>query len=234
MPTGLVQRLTAEAVGTLLLVFLGCAAAIAAGGSLLVIALAFAFALAVAYWVFGPTSGGHFNPAVSVGLALRGRFAWADVPWYVGAQLVGGFAGGLLVWAVYGSDGEAAGLGASRLAEDASSGAGLIGALVAEAIIAMLLVVAYLALTDGDRAGERSTGIGLGLTYGVGILAVGAITLGSANFARTLGPELTLALAGGATEWADIWVYLVGPLVGAAAAAFLYPMLRPAPATPAE
>jgi len=235
-------RLGAEAVGTLILVYFGCAALVNGASGLLGASVAFGLALAAAIWIVGPISGGHFNPAVSLAAAIRGRLPWIEAAMYAGAQIVGGFAGALLLWATYGQDGVAAGLGATRIAESASSGAGLIGALLAEAIATFLLVAVVLAVAGRDVAvdaaapAERSAGIGPGLAIGfmvaLGMLAIGAITGASMNFARTFGPDLTLALAGGNTAWSDIWVYLLGPAIGAAGAAYAYdPVTRLIPAS---
>jgi MIP family channel proteins len=239
-------RLGAEAVGTLVLVYFGCAALINGASGLLGASVAFALALAAAIWIVGPVSGGHFNPSVSLAAALRGRLSWIDAGLYAAAQLVGGFVGALLLWATYGQDGVAAGLGATRIAESASSGAGLVGALLAEALATFLLVAVVLAVAGRDAAVDEATpadrrtaGIGPGLAIGsmvaIGMLAIGAITGASMNFARTFGPDLTLALAGGTTAWSDIWVYLLGPAIGAAGAAYAYdPVTRLVPTSRAR
>src|SRR5262245_10158797 len=111
MSPNLVQRLSAEALGTLLLVFFGTAAALAATAGAFGTALAFAIALTLVVWMFGGMSGAHVNPTVTIALAVRGRFPWRDVPGYVLAQVVGGVLAGLLAWAVYGKAGITAGLG---------------------------------------------------------------------------------------------------------------------------
>src|SRR5215470_15098541 len=87
MSPNLVQRLSAEALGTLLLVFFGAAATLAATAGALGTALAYTVALTLAVWVFGAASGAHVNPAVTIALAVRGRFAWLDVPGYLLAQV---------------------------------------------------------------------------------------------------------------------------------------------------
>lgn len=223
-------RLGAEALGTLLLVFFGGGALLTAAGGFFGGVMGFTLALAIAVWVFGPVSGGHFNPWITLAVAVRGWMGWADAARYAGAQIVGGVLGALFLWAVYGSDGVTAGLGATRLSPRAGTGAGLISALLAEGIATFVLVCAFFALTTEDRPARKIRGIGLGLTFGLGMLSIGAVTGGSMNLARTLGPELVLTLAGGATAWGDIWVYLLGPAAGAAAAAIVYGAVAAAPA----
>ncbi len=99
MSSRLVQRLSAEALGTLILVYFGVAATLAATGGSLGVAAAYAVALALAVWILGAVSGAHVNPAVTIALAVRGRFAWRDVPGYLIAQVAGGVLAGLLAWA---------------------------------------------------------------------------------------------------------------------------------------
>jgi glycerol uptake facilitator protein len=83
MSPNLVQRLSSEALGTLIPVYFGVAATLAATGGSLGVAAAYAVALALAVWIFAAVSGAHVNPAVTIALAIRGRFAWADAPGYV-------------------------------------------------------------------------------------------------------------------------------------------------------
>jgi glycerol uptake facilitator protein len=219
----LVQRLSAEALGTLLLVFFGAAATLAVTANALVPALAYAVVLALAVWVFASVSGAHVNPTVTIALAARGRFAWSDVPGYVLAQVVGGVLGGLLAWAVYGkAAGITAGLGGAVHLNPAANV--LIG-LVVEALAAFLLVLAYYALVVEERVSRGAAGLGVGLAYGTAILALAPITGASANFARTFGTDLSLAWGGGHAYWGDLWIYAVGPLVGGIVAVYLYDVL---------
>ncbi len=222
MRSGLAVRLGAEALGTIFLVYFGCAAVVAGLGGLLGVALAFAVAIAAGVWILGPVSGGHFNPWATLSIALRGLIGWTEAAMYVAAQLVGAFLGALVLWASYGKQGVSQLLGATHLAAGADTGRGLVGALLAEAVATFLFVCVVAALTSGDRAGDRMNGLGIGLAIGVGVLAIGVLTGASMNFARTFGPELALTLAGGATDWGHIWVYLVGPAIGAVAGAYAY------------
>lgn len=222
MNYGLARRLTGEILGTFILVFFGGAAAMTNPGNGLLGALAFGLALFVAVLVVGPISGAHVNPTVTLALALRGRFAWKDVPGYVVAQIAGALLAGLAVFATYAHHGVLAGLATTHVDPAANHGVYLIGALLAEAFGTFLLCYTVISLTDPNRVGQTPIAIGIGLSLTVGALAVGAVTGGSFNFARTLGPEIVYSLSGGKGDWSHIWVYLIGPIIGAAVAAFLH------------
>jgi glycerol uptake facilitator protein len=221
MPASTTQRLAAELLGTMFLVFFGAAAVTAAAGGLTGVALAHGLALAVAIWAFGTVSGAFVNPAVTIAIALRGRLSWADAAMYLVAQAVGGFLAALLVWAVYGNAGIGRGLGTTHLA----AGVTVAGGLVAEAVGTVLLMTAVYVLAVRERAPVGFAGLGIGFALVAGILAVGPLTGASFNPARTLGPELVLTIGGGNADWSHVWVYLVGPLAGAALAAYTYDYL---------
>lgn len=217
MGSATLSRLTAEVLGTAVLVFFGVGALLVGGGPLLAGAVGLMIAAAAAAWIFG----GHFNPWLTLAAAVRGSLDWAGAAVIMAAQLVGGFAGGLLMWLCYGDNGVQAGLGANRLAESASSGMGLVAAIVAEALAVFVLACVMFAAGDGERSG-----ISLGLAYAGGTLAIAAVTSASLNFARTFGPELALTLAGGASDWSDIWVFAASGALGAVLAGLLYPRLK--------
>lgn len=220
MKSSAVSSLGSEALGTLFFVFLGASAITAVVATGLGAGLAWALALVVAVWIFS-AGGGHLNPFVTLGLALRGKFSWAAVPGHIIAQLVGGLLGALLVWWLYSSGlgDQAATLGATHTAAD---GADVIGALAAEALATFAVVMVVFRLLGKGAL----YGLGYGLTYGVGVLAIGALTGASMNFARTLGAELTMTFAGTDTaDWGNIWIYLVGPLVGVVLAWLVYPLV---------
>jgi glycerol uptake facilitator protein len=218
-----ISRLAAEALGTLFFVFLGSAVAISAAGDQLTVALGWALALAVAVWAFS-AGGGHLNPFVTIGLALRGRVSWAAVPGHVIAQLVGGLLGALLTWWLFSSSlGDPA--AAVAATHTAAEGNELFGALAAEALLTLALLAVVFHLIG--RGGWKY-GLGYGLTYGVGVLSIGLLTGGSMNFARTLGAELSATIAGGdLADWGNIWVYLAGPAIGVVLAWILAPLSTP-------
>ncbi len=219
MEIPLVRRLLAELVGTAILCLFGIGAAVAAGPSgLLIVALAHGLALAVAIYAFGAISGGHFNPTVTLALAVRGRFAWREVPAYVLAQLVGGVLGAAVVYAAYASASVSAGLGATTY----GSGVTPVQALVAEAAGAFILVTAVFALAVAPDAPNGVHGLGIGLALATQIMVFGPLTGASVNLARTVGPDVVLSLTGGTVAWSQLLVYLVGPVLGGIAAALVY------------
>jgi glycerol uptake facilitator protein len=186
------------------------------------VAFAFATALAALIYAFGGVSGAHFNPAVTFALAVSRRFRWREVPLYWVVQCLGGIAGAFVVAGIYGQDGAAFGgtdilFGATTLQVDWAQ------ALLAEALISFILVTAIMAVAVDPRAPKGWSGLIIGLALAGGILVTSAATGGSANFARSLGPFVaSLRYDTGGIPWNDLWVYLGGPLVGAAAAALVY------------
>lgn len=221
MSPNLVQRLSSEALGTLILVYFGVAATLAASGGALGVAAAYTVGLVLAVWIFGGVSGAHVNPAVTLALAVRGRFGWRDVPGYVIAQVVGGVLAGLLAWGTYGAAGARGGRGTTVISPNATTVTGL----VVEALVAFLWVLAYYALYVEERVSKAAAGLGVGLAYGTAILALAPITGASGNFARTFGAELAAKLGGGPANWGQLWIYAVAPVVGGIVAVYVYDVL---------
>lgn len=225
------QKLTAEAIGTFVLVFFGAGTAFASGGDYVATALAFGLTVLIMAYAVGHISGGHFNPAVSVGAALAGRVGWATAGIYIVVQLIAAFvaAAMLAIIAVLLYDGTDWGdvLAAVSNKWDTglgSSGAAFLGAFLAELIGTFVFVFLILAVTDARRTAERipaPVAIGLGLTL-CHLLLIG-ITGCSVNPARSLGPGIL------SFNWDDAmqyqWLFLIAPLVGAAAAGVLHPLL---------
>jgi glycerol uptake facilitator protein len=227
MEATLERRLAAEAVGTALLVLFGAGSVVAAlrlGGGELdyaglgMVSIAFALTVAIAIYAFGPTSGAHINPAVTVSLAATGRFPWGEVPAYVGAQLVGGAVGAALIVAAFGGEAVDLGTGGTTLADDITYTQGI----VTEALATFLLVTAIMALAVDRRAPAGWAGFMIGLSVAAAILASGPLTGGSLNPARTFGPMLVTGIGGGDASWGDLPAYIVGPLLGGLLAAVTY------------
>lgn len=230
MQAGLWRRVVAECVGTAMLVLVGAGSVVAAlrvgGGevgyaSLGFISLAFAIIVAVVIYGFGPVSGAHINPAVTLALAATRRFPWAEVLPYVVAQLVGAFVGAVLIIAVFGSGAVDLGLGATSLGEGVPYWQGI----VAESLGTFLLLFAVMALAVDSRAPLGWAGLMIGLAVAAAILLIAPQTGGSLNPARTFGPYLALALFGGEVPWGQFLLYWVGPLLGAVVAAVLYDLV---------
>ena len=210
-----------ECIGTFILVFVGCSVVVA--GALgrpvvgapydsLAVALAFGVALLIVAAALGHVSGGHVNPAVTIGQAAIGRFPWRQVPLYLAAQLVGAMLAALAVWVCFGAAAhDQANLGATGLAHGVGVGRGLI----IEALITFVLVF-VVGLTAGDPRvpSARIAPIAVGFALAAGVFVGGPVTGGAVNPVRALGPML---VSGHLDNW---WIYIVGPLGGGLLGAF--------------
>jgi aquaporin Z len=231
-PATTVQRLVAEALGTFVLVFLGCgtflyldASSLAAfGGSAVATALGFGLTLMVMTFALGRVSGAHFNPAVSVGAAMGGRMSWAQVPAYVGAQLVGAILGAAVLWVLlHGFDGLDAGsaVGANFFGDRSPSNYAWWAAFLLELVLTLVLVLVILAVTDSRNEHPALAPLAIGLSLTAIYFVALPLTGGSVNPARSIGP----GLFAGTDAIIQLWLFIVAPLVGGAAAGALYPLL---------
>jgi len=215
---GSVPALIAEAVGTFLFFFIAAGAALVVTGdpaaALLVVALAHGVVLAVLVSSFGAVSGGHFNPAVTLGLWIAGKIDPVRGLAYMAAQLLGGAAAGLALAAFFGSvSGAVPALGQGV---DAMEGIAL------EAIMTSVLLFAVFG-TAVDPRGPKIGGLAIGLAVAVDILFGGTLTGAAMNPARWFGPALA---AGAFDNW---YVWWIGPFLGAAVVALLYRFVFAAP-----
>ena len=226
MTSALFHRLLAETVGTAMLVLVGAGSVVATltvdgqvgYAGLGFISLAFAIVVAVVIYGFGPVSGAHINPAVTLSLAVTRRFPWTEVIPYILAQVVGAIVGALLIVAMFGTDSVDLGLGATTLADGVPYWQGI----VAEALGTFVLLYAVMALAVDSRAPLGWAGLLIGLAVAAAILLIAPITGGSLNPARTFGPYLAVTMFGGSIPWSDLGVYLIGPVIGGIAAVLLY------------
>lgn len=215
----------AELLGTFTLVFIGAGAgalSTANGGGMLPVALAHGIALLVIIYIWGFVSGAHVNPAVTLALAVTGRIKWERAAYYWVAQLLGAILAAFLLLYLIGSE---TGLGQTVGSLTRSDP---IRATIIEAVLTFFLVSAVYGTGVSGRNGN-AVGAAIGLVLTMDILMGGSLTGGSMNPARTIGP----ALAAGDLSY--LWIYIVGPVVGALAAALLYervflPKTTPAPA----
>jgi aquaporin Z len=230
-----VKKYLAEAIGTCTLVLLGCGTAMlvgcdaAAGGGYILTALAFGLSIVAMAYCVGNISGCHINPAVSLGVLLSGKVTGKAAKEFVGyviAQIIGALVGSALLAAIFSLGGVkdmTGGFGANGLAgvgDNAAAG------LLVEVLLTFIFVLCILGVTS-KKAGHGSFGglvIGLTLT-GVHILGIG-LTGTSVNPARSIGPAVVAAIAGNTAPLASLWVFIVGPLVGAARAAAVYRALE--------
>lgn len=216
MPENRMKAAVAEAIGTFALVFVGLlaisAGSLAGGGesSLLEVALAHGLTIAVMVAAVGAISGGHFNPAVTLGFLLTGRTDGATAALYWIAQLGGALAAAAFVAGLFGSDPVAAGTPA------VTAGIGTGAAIALEAVTTFFLVFVIFGTAVDDRAPRGVFPLAIGLTITLDILAIGPLTGGAMNPARAFGP----ALAAGA--WTGHAIYWIGPLLGGALGGLTY------------
>ncbi len=226
------KKYLAELIGTAVLVFLGCGTAMlvgcdaAAGSGYLLTALAFGLVIVGMAYCVGNISGCHINPAVSLGVLMSGGMSGKDFVGYVIAQCVGALAGAGLLAAVFGlgqvTD-MTGGFGSNGLAGvNGSAAAGLL----VEGILTFIFVLTILGVTDSKAKHGSFGGLVIGLTLTlVHILGIG-LTGTSVNPARSFGPAVVAALTGNTAPLGQLWVFIVGPLVGGALAAVVYSALR--------
>jgi len=217
------NKAIAEFIGTFTLVFLGCGAAVVAGNLVGVLGIAIAFGLALigmAYGI-GPVSGCHINPAISLGVLLAGRMSAGDFVKYVIAQCLGAIAAAAVLYMVVsgklaGYDLAKQGLGQNGWGAGYQGEYGLGAAFLFEVVATFLFVTVILGST-GAGAPTANAGLAIGLTLVV-IHIVGIhITGTSVNPARSLGPALLV----GGNALSQLWLFIVAPLIGAAAAGIL-------------
>jgi aquaporin Z len=199
------KRLLAEFLGTFALVFAGTGAIIinhASHGAVTHAGIALTFGLVVLamIYAFGDVSGAHLNPAVTTGFAVARRFAWADVPGYVAAQLAGAFTASGLLRALFPADDT---LGATLPAGPAWQ------SFVLELVLSFLLMLVILNVSSGAKEKGITAGIAVGAVIGLEAMFAGPICGASMNPARSIAP----AVVSGHLE--QLWVYLAGPLLGA-------------------
>ena len=219
---GLARRAAAEGLAAFALVFAGCGAVVTnathqnALGSVGV-SLVFGLVIMVMIYATGHLSGAHINPAVTIAFTLTRHFPGRDAVAYIGAQLAGAVAGAFLLLAAWSS--KPADLGAT--VPSVSTGT----ALLYEIVLTAFLMFVIIAVATDTRAVGAAAAIAIGGTVGLDALFGGPITGASMNPARSFGP----ALASG--TWTHFWVYIAGPVIGAALGAFAYQLVR-TPATP--
>lgn len=224
MGTG--HKLLAEFIGTFWLVLGGCGSAVLAakfpevGIGLLGVSFAFGLTVLTMAYALGHLSGCHLNPAVSVGLWLGGRFSGSELPGYVIAQVLGAFAGAILLYIIAsGQPGfdPAAGFAANGYGANSPGGYGLGSAFVTEVVMTFMFLLIILSSTDRRApSGFAPLAIGLGLTL-IHLVSI-PVTNTSVNPARSTG----VAFFAGSGAVGQLWLFWVAPLLGAALAGIVY------------
>lgn len=211
MSQNLLKQCVVELIGTFALCFVGILA-IRHNPDLLSVALAHGLTIAVMVSAFGAISGGHFNPAVTLGVFVAGKLEAMRAGAYVLAQLAGALLAGFLLVNMFSDTGKSlVAAGTPSL----GAGATVSQAIVIEAVLTFFLVIVVFG-TAVDARAPRIGGLAIGLTITLDILAGGPISGGAMNPARVFGP----ALASG--HWNNHFVYWIGPLLGGAAAGLIY------------
>ena len=226
------KKYFAECIGTAVLVILGCGTAMlvgcdaASGGGYILTALAFGLTIVAMAYSVGNISGCHINPAVSLGVLLSGGMTGKEFVGYVISQCIGALAGSGILALIFSTGGVkdmTGGFGSNGLA---GVGGSAVAGLIVEIVLTFIFVLAILGVTSKKAKHGSFGGLVIGLTLVVvHILGIG-LTGTSVNPARSLGPAVVAAISGNTDPIAALWVFIVGPLVGAALAACVYKALE--------
>ena len=202
------KSLVAEFIGTFALIFIGAGALAIGSANLVGVALAHGLVIVTFAYAYGHISGTHINPAVTLGLLIAGEIEFVAAIGYWIVQFLGGILGAVVLNAVLPNAGD---LGVTILGEGVTPVQGL----VVEIVLTFFLVNTIFNTAISGKAGNLA-GLAIGLTLALAILMGGPLTRASLNPARTLGPAIVSG------NYADIWLYFIGPFVGGILAALLY------------
>jgi len=221
MKRDLLRLTAAEFIGTFALVFVGCSTRAMVGettnfAGILIVHIAFAFTIAAMIYTLSHISAAVFNPALTLGFAVSGRFPWRYVLPYWLAQFVGAVVAIGLNFLILPEKAPAVHFGAT------TPKAGLFPALLVEIVLTFLLMLVNMASATDKRFKRADSGLAVGFVILVSGLMANSISGGSMNPARSLGP----ALFAGGSALASVWIYVVGPFLGALLAVGVYQVIR--------
>ena len=215
------KKYVAECLGTFVLTFLGCAAAMFLGcgtpAGVVGVAIAFGLTVVAMAYTIGGVSGCHINPAITLAVALSGRMSWKDACGYWVGQLIGGILAGaclMLVAGVVAAPDLTGALGSNGVANAGGVG----GAFLVEVIATFIFVLVVLGATDAKIGAGNFAGLAIGLTLILVHLVCINLTGTSVNPARSIGP----AIFAGGQALSDVWVFICAPFVGAALSAICW------------
>ncbi len=226
------KKYIAEFIGTAVLVIFGCGTAMlvgcdaASGSGYLLTALAFGLAIVAEAYCIGNISGCHINPAVSLGVLVSGGMSVKDFIGYVISQILGAFAGSLLLAGIFGLGGVTdmtGGFGSNGLAGVNGS---IIAGLLVELVLTFVFVLTILGVTSKKANHGSFGGLVIGLTLAfIHIFGIG-LTGTSVNPARSIGPAIVAAFSGNLEPLSVVWIFILAPLAGGAIAALCYKYLE--------
>ena len=214
------KKYLAEMVGTMVLVLMGCGVATSVGcgepAGVLATAVAFGLAVVAMAYTIGGISGCHINPAITLGCLLAKRISGKDAIMYIVFQVIGAFIGSAILFALT-STTEVEGTGANMC----QAGVTQIGGLIAEIVFTCVFVLVVLGATDSKKGAGNFAGLAIGLSLILVHLVCIRYTGTSVNPARSIAP----AIFEGGQALTDLWIFIVGPFVGAALAACIWKLV---------
>ncbi|MEG1607313.1 MAG: MIP family channel protein [Mucinivorans sp.] len=221
------KEFLAEMVGTMVLVLMGCGAAVFNGGAtstaaILTIAFAFGLSVVAMAYTIGSISGCHINPAITLGVWLSGRMSGSQAALYMVAQVIGACIGSFIIWSVVNSG--MVTIGATATGANGFAQGNLVPALIAETVFTFIFVLVVLGTTDSRNSAQSSAfaGLAIGLTLVLVHIVCIPLTGTSVNPARSIAP----ALFEGGAALSQLWVFIVAPFVGAALSAAVWRGLK--------
>lgn len=213
------KKYIAEAIGTAVLVLLGCGSAVF-GGSHLAIAFAFGLSVVAMAYTIGGTTGCHINPAITLGVYLSGRMNLKDACGYWCGQVVGGIAGAaILFWMVSLTGFSMGGANVANAANEVTLG----GAFITEIVATFIFVLVVLGATDPKVGAGNFAGLAIGLSLVLIHIVCIPLTGTSVNPARSIGPALFV----GGEALKQLWIFICAPLIGACLSAVVWGALAP-------
>ena len=230
------KKLLAEFIGTFWLVLGGCGSAVLAAGvadvgiGLVGVSLAFGLTVLTGAYALGHISGGHFNPAVSIGLFMGGRFNGKELPGYIASQALGGAFGAAVLYLIVSSATDFSGVGTAPGAfatnfYDANVygvNFGMVGALVTEVVMTFMFLIVILGATHKNA----SPGFG-GLAIGLALTLIHLISIPVTNTSVNPARSTAVAIFAGADAMGQLWLFWVAPIVGAVLAGIVYKFMAP-------
>jgi aquaporin Z len=216
------KKYLAEMVGTMVLVLMGCGVAVSLGcnngdpETVIGTAMAFGLSVVAMAYAIGGISGCHINPAITLGCFLSKRISGKDACFYMLFQVIGAFIGSALLWLLTSNSG-LEGTGAN----DLQDGVSVVGGLLAEIIFTCVFVLVVLGTTDAKKGAGNFAGLAIGLSLVLVHLVCIRYTGTSVNPARSIAP----AVFQGGTALSNLWIFIVGPFVGAICAAGIWALI---------